>query len=66
MYLHILFQRTVDEWRVVFWIVLIILIISSSTFIMFGSGELQAWDNDEMISDTKNKDSEICKENTTV
>ncbi|VVC45759.1 Sugar transporter, conserved site,Major facilitator superfamily domain,Major facilitator [Cinara cedri] len=59
-------NRTIDEWRVVFWIVLITLVLSSTIFTIFGSGELQPWDSDEMISDTKNKDSEKCKENTSV
>ncbi|XP_050432265.1 sialin-like isoform X2 [Adelges cooleyi] len=38
-------QRTVLEWRLVFWIMLIIMMTSTITFIIFGSAKLQPWND---------------------
>lgn len=53
-----MFQRTIYEWRVVFWIMFISLIIASSIFTLFGSGELQPWDNGEINDSSTNKEQE--------
>lgn len=38
-------NRTVLEWRLVFWIMVIIMMSSSLIFFLFGSGEVQPWDD---------------------
>ncbi|XP_075232067.1 putative inorganic phosphate cotransporter isoform X2 [Lycorma delicatula] len=37
-------NRTLKEWRVVFWIMSLFLIITNFAFLLFGSGEKQPWD----------------------
>ncbi|KAL1130665.1 hypothetical protein AAG570_011907 [Ranatra chinensis] len=36
-------NRTLKEWRVVFWVMFGVMIITNFTFIFFGSGEIQHW-----------------------
>lgn len=38
-------QRTILEWRLVFWIMMIIMAGSSIVYVLFGSGEVQPWDD---------------------
>ncbi|XP_026823302.1 sialin-like isoform X1 [Rhopalosiphum maidis] len=38
-------NRTVLEWRLVFWIMMIVMTASSVVYGLFGSGELQPWDD---------------------
>lgn len=35
------------EWRIVFWIMMIIMAVSSLVYVVFGSGEVQPWDDSE-------------------
>lgn len=49
------FQRTVLEWRLVFWIMLIVMVSSSVVFVVFGSGELQPWDDLEEYHKNENE-----------
>eukprot|EP00102_Acyrthosiphon_pisum_P023440 XP_016660650.1 PREDICTED: uncharacterized transporter slc-17.2-like isoform X2 [Acyrthosiphon pisum] len=38
-------NRTVLEWRLVFWIMMAVMTVSSLVYAIYGSGELQPWDN---------------------
>jgi len=38
-------NRTVLEWRLVFWIMMVVMAASSVVFGLFGSGEIQPWDD---------------------
>ncbi|VVC45758.1 Sugar transporter, conserved site,Major facilitator superfamily domain,Major facilitator [Cinara cedri] len=38
-------NRTVLEWRLVFWIMMIVMTVSSAIYGIFGTGELQPWDD---------------------
>ncbi|XP_065213583.1 putative inorganic phosphate cotransporter isoform X2 [Planococcus citri] len=44
-------NRTVKEWRVVFWIMVVILISTNIVYVMFGSGDQQDW-NEPKIQET--------------
>ncbi|KAI5723882.1 hypothetical protein M8J76_012234 [Diaphorina citri] len=49
-------NKTLSEWRVVFWIMFLALVISNVFFVLFGSGEVQYWNES---SDEKSVDVEI-------
>lgn len=38
-------NRTVLEWRLVFWIMMVVMTVSAVVFALFGSGEIQPWDD---------------------
>ncbi|KAJ4444352.1 hypothetical protein ANN_06144, partial [Periplaneta americana] len=38
-------QSTIQEWRIVFWVVLGVFFVTNVIFIILGSGELQPWNN---------------------
>ncbi|XP_050432550.1 sialin-like isoform X2 [Adelges cooleyi] len=40
-------NRTISEWRLVFWIMLVVMVASSMLFTVIGSGETQFWDDME-------------------
>ncbi|XP_022170952.1 sialin-like [Myzus persicae] len=48
-------NRTVLEWRLVFWIMMIVMTASSVVYQIFGSGELQSFDNSEQYYLKKNE-----------
>lgn len=50
-----IFQRTIFEWRLVFWIMLIVLTSASTIFAVFGSGVRQSWDVVVTPSNSKTK-----------
>lgn len=55
-------HRTVLEWRLVFWIMVIIMMSTSIIFVFFGSGEIQPWNDIKQYrlseNEKENKDSE--------
>ncbi|CAH0564297.1 unnamed protein product [Brassicogethes aeneus] len=51
------------EWRLVFWITFGVLFASNLGFILFGSGEVQAWNNLEESEESKKGDVERQKQN---
>uniref|UniRef100_A0A8D8LG62 Sialin n=1 Tax=Cacopsylla melanoneura TaxID=428564 RepID=A0A8D8LG62_9HEMI len=57
-------NKTLSEWRVVFWIMFAALFISNIFFVMFGSGEVQDW-NESTSSQHRNLDIEINDKETT-
>ncbi|XP_037931748.1 putative inorganic phosphate cotransporter isoform X2 [Teleopsis dalmanni] len=46
-------NTTIDEWRLVFWVAFIMLVISSVVFVIWGTGERQYWDDPEKIAERK-------------
>lgn len=44
-YSIIVLQRTILEWRLVFWIMMVVMSLSSVVFVVFGTGEVQPWDD---------------------
>lgn len=42
-------DNTNAQWRLVFWIVFIVLIITNLVFILYASGEVQHWNNPEFV-----------------
>lgn len=39
------FQSTIEEWRIVFWIVFIVAIFRVGVFLIWASGSVQSWNN---------------------
>lgn len=52
-----IFQRTVKEWRVVFWIMVVVLVITNFVYVCFGSGEQQPWNEPAEDESSKSKES---------
>lgn len=42
-------QQTLKQWRIVFWIVLIVFIVTNAIFILFASGEVQYWNDPDFV-----------------
>lgn len=55
-------QRTVKEWRVVFWIMVVVLIGTNIVYVLFGSGDQQDWNEpnneDPKATEPKNVEKE--------
>lgn len=43
------------EWRLVFWIMIVIMTMSSLVYLLFGSGETQQWDDPEQFYQKEKK-----------
>lgn len=39
----LLFQSSMEEWRLVFWITVAVLVATNVIFVVLGSGEVQHW-----------------------
>lgn len=39
------FQSTIEEWRIVFWIVFVVAIFRVGVFLIWASGSVQSWNN---------------------
>lgn len=64
-----LFQRSIKEWRVVFWIMVVILLSTNFVFLFYGSGDTQEWnepltDNSDLKKVNPSNKSETKKENS--
>ncbi|XP_016837245.1 sialin-like isoform X1 [Nasonia vitripennis] len=46
-------EQTIHEWRRVFWIVLIISVLSNIFFLLYASGEVQEWDSPDFLRSKK-------------
>ena len=57
-------NQTLEEYRLVFWIVFIVLVISNLIFVKYGSGELQEWNDSEFEKNSKVKNEKILEETT--
>ncbi|XP_014232260.1 sialin-like [Trichogramma pretiosum] len=44
-------NSTVDEWRSVFWIVFLMFAVTEVVFLIWGSGELQEWNDPDFLAD---------------
>lgn len=42
-------QQTLEQWRIVFWIVLSVFILTNVIFVAFASGEVQEWNDPEFV-----------------
>ncbi|KAG7210886.1 hypothetical protein KM043_012367 [Ampulex compressa] len=42
-------NQTLTEWRLVFWIVLVVFVVTNLIFVLFASGEVQYWNDPEFI-----------------
>lgn len=40
-----MFQQTVNQWRIAFWFVFVVLVGTNILYIIWGSGEQQWWDD---------------------
>lgn len=40
-----LFQQTINQWRIAFWLVFAVLIGTNIVYVIWGSGEQQWWDD---------------------
>lgn len=56
-------NKSISEWRVVFWIMFLALFVSNIFFVMFGSGEVQDW-NESTAKDIKLENTSEAKEKT--
>lgn len=52
-------NRTLQEWRLVFWVMCVVLILSNFVFIFWGSGEVQSWNEPITVTD----DTELAAQN---
>ena len=43
-------HQTIDEWKTIFWIIFVLLLIVNTIFICFGSGEVQKWNDPEFLN----------------
>ncbi|XP_043464844.1 putative inorganic phosphate cotransporter isoform X4 [Leptopilina heterotoma] len=48
-------NKSLIEWRIVFWIVLVVFIITNIIFIVYASGEVQNWNDPEFLRTEKEK-----------
>lgn len=44
-------NQTVQEWRLVFWIVLGVFLVSNIIFVLYASGEPQPWNDPDFLKD---------------
>lgn len=42
-------NQTVNEWRLVFWIIFFVFVITNMAFVLFASGEVQYWNDPEFL-----------------
>lgn len=42
-------KQTLSEWRLVFWIVLGVFIVTNLIFVLFASGEVQYWNDPDFV-----------------
>ncbi|KYN14370.1 PREDICTED: putative inorganic phosphate cotransporter isoform X1 [Trachymyrmex cornetzi] len=42
-------QQTMNQWRIVFWIVLAVFILTNAIFVMYASGEVQYWNDPDFV-----------------
>lgn len=50
----ILFQHTLAEWRLVFWITLAVLVGTNIVFVLFASGDEQWWNDPQKVKNARN------------
>ncbi|XP_015436491.1 PREDICTED: putative inorganic phosphate cotransporter isoform X1 [Dufourea novaeangliae] len=43
-------NQNLDEWRIVFWIVLVVFVVTNVVFVFYASGEVQYWNDPEFIT----------------
>jgi len=43
-------EQTLTQWRIVFWIVLGVFILTNAMFILYASGEVQYWNDPEFVT----------------
>ena len=48
-------NQTISEWRMVFWIVCAFFVISNTIFLIYGSGEIQEWNDPAFLAKEKCK-----------
>lgn len=46
-------NQTISEWRLVFWIVFMIFLVTNTIFLIYGSSELQEWNDPTFLSTEK-------------
>lgn len=51
-------NQTIGEWRIVFWIVFVIFVSSDVVYLMYGSGEVQEWNDPPCSSEQVTMDKE--------
>lgn len=51
-------NQTLTEWILVFWIIFAVTVVTNIVFVLFGSGEVQEW-NDPNFERSKKKDKMI-------
>lgn len=42
-------EQTLSQWRLVFWIVLGVFVVTNLIFVLFASGEVQYWNDPEFV-----------------
>ncbi|XP_001600160.2 putative inorganic phosphate cotransporter [Nasonia vitripennis] len=55
-------NQTISEWRAVFWIVFGMFFVSNAIFVLYGSGELQEWNDPAFLAREKMKSKDDEKE----
>ncbi|XP_014220844.1 putative inorganic phosphate cotransporter isoform X1 [Trichogramma pretiosum] len=51
-------NSTVAEWRMVFWIVFIVFLVTNLVFVLFASGEIQPWNNPDYRNNVESQKKE--------
>lgn len=46
-------NQTVEQWRLVFWLVAVVLIVTNVVFLVYGSGNVQEWNDPEFLKKHK-------------
>ncbi|XP_014217729.1 sialin-like, partial [Copidosoma floridanum] len=49
-------NERLSEWRVVFWIIFAVLMVTNVFYLIFASGEVQPWNDPQLAEDEKNDD----------
>lgn len=55
-------NQTLSEWRLIHWIICIVFVVTNLVFIIFGSGELQDWNDPSFERKTKKETPKQSKE----
>ena len=48
-------NQTLDEWRIVFWILFAVAIVSNVIFLMWGSGDVEYWNDPQFVQEEINE-----------
>lgn len=57
-------KQTLSEWKIIFWIVSVIYLITTLNFMFFASGEVQPWNDPKFLTKKSKKCSDSEEETT--